>query len=200
MKYKIKNTKEKISGITLIALVVTIILLLILAGVSINSIISSNGIMVQSNRVKIMTELGNYKESLNLYILSKKMENVNFSHDSLTAGKCNLFYNTKPNGESGNIKTIIPDINSYYLEKIEIVKGELLLYTTDEETIDLATSLDIKINPYNIINGELKSTSKNLTLVDSLGTLTIPDSVKKVGEGAFSNISGLRQVIIPRYC
>ena len=43
MKKEIKNKQEK--GITLIALVVTIVVLLILAGVSISLVIGNDGIM-----------------------------------------------------------------------------------------------------------------------------------------------------------
>ena len=33
--------------------------------------------------------------------------------------------------------------------------------------------------------------------MDETGTLTIPDSVTKIGEGAFANLSGLKTIIIP---
>ena len=52
-------------------------------------------------------------------------------------------------------------------------------------------------NPYNIENGELKSDSGNLLLVDENGTLRLPDSVTKISSGAFSNVEGLRTIIIP---
>ena len=44
------------SGITLIALVVTIIVLLILAGVSISMLTGENGIITQAKKSKIETE------------------------------------------------------------------------------------------------------------------------------------------------
>ena len=60
MKDKIK----KVKGITLIALVITIIVLLILAGVSIATLTGDNGILTQSKKSKISTELSSYKEQV----------------------------------------------------------------------------------------------------------------------------------------
>ena len=50
MKLNIK-TKDK-NGITLVALVVTIIVLILLAGVSINLVIGNNGIMQKAKEAK----------------------------------------------------------------------------------------------------------------------------------------------------
>ena len=41
------------------------------------------------------------------------------------------------------------------------------------------------------------SSEGNLLLLDNEGTLTLPDSVKKIGYGAFSGLEGLRKIIIP---
>ncbi len=47
-----KKQKNKQEGITLIALVVTIIVLIILAGVSISMIVGENGIITQAKTAK----------------------------------------------------------------------------------------------------------------------------------------------------
>ncbi len=192
-KQFLKNKK----GITLIALVVSIVVLLILAGISISTLSGDNGILNRASDAKIMTELSKYKEELDLYKLSKTAENINFIDESLTAGKANLFYNTQKSEENGNIKTIIPDISNTYLEQMEIIKGELLLNTQDKSLIKIAQSLDIQANPYDIVEGELLSSNGNLLLMDNEGTITIPDSVTKIGEGAFANVDGLKTIIIP---
>ena len=61
-----KHFKTKESGITLIALVVTIIVLLILAGVSIAMLTGENGILNQASKAKEETEIGKYKEALDV--------------------------------------------------------------------------------------------------------------------------------------
>ena len=65
-------------GITLIALVVTIVVLLILAGTSIAMITGDSGILTQSKKTKISTELSGYKEQVELYKQGKYIENNNF--------------------------------------------------------------------------------------------------------------------------
>ena len=49
--------KKKQKGITLIALVITIIVLLILAGVSISMLTGENGILNQASKAAEMTEI-----------------------------------------------------------------------------------------------------------------------------------------------
>ena len=77
-----KRSKQK--GITLIALVITIIVLLILAGVTIATLTGENGILSQANTAKERTVVGTEKEQLNMavsevtmkrYVLTEEDEN-----------------------------------------------------------------------------------------------------------------------------
>ena len=63
---KDKNMRNK--GITLIALVITIIVLLILAGVSIATLTGENGILTRANDSKKQTEIASVKEQAQLDI------------------------------------------------------------------------------------------------------------------------------------
>ena len=56
MKQTIKNKLPKENGITLVALVVTIVVLLILAGVSINMVLGNNGLIAKAKDAKTKTE------------------------------------------------------------------------------------------------------------------------------------------------
>ena len=80
---KISEKQDKTKGITLIALVVTIVVLLILAGVSISMISGESGIINQATKAKMMTELSGYKEELEIYIEKKVLENTDFNEKSL---------------------------------------------------------------------------------------------------------------------
>lgn len=62
----VKEQMKKAKGITLISLVVTIIVLLILAGVSIVMLTGENGIITQANKAKIEQSHGAVKEAISL--------------------------------------------------------------------------------------------------------------------------------------
>ena len=199
-KYTEKNLKKK-DGITLIGLVITIIILLILAGVAIGTLAGDNGLIKRAQLAKQTNTLSSYKEQFDLFKLQKMSENPAFNVESLTAGKNQLTYNTQEEGETGTIKTIIPDIKDEYIETLEVIKGSLVLNTTDISTIKIAQSVGIEPSPYNIKDGELTSSKENLLLVDSNGVLKLPNSVTVIGEGTFANTEAdgvtLKKVIIP---
>ena len=192
--------KERVKaekGITILALVITVIVLLIIAGVTIASLTGDNGILINAQDAKLATELSKYQEELELYKVNKTMEDANFEEETLTAGKTDLNYNTKSE-EEGNIKTIITDITDEYFEKLEVIKGKLLINTQDKHEIKVAQRLGIEVKPYDIRDGVLWSSNGNLLLMDeNTGSLTIPDSITAIGEGAFSNVEGLKTIIIP---
>jgi flagellar basal body-associated protein FliL len=56
------NKKCRASGITLIALVVTIVVMLVLAGVSISMLTGDNGVIAKSKETKITATLSSYVE------------------------------------------------------------------------------------------------------------------------------------------
>ena len=62
-------------GITLIALVITIIALLILAGVSIAMLTGENGILTQAQNAKIATEMKSAEEKVKLAVLAARSDN-----------------------------------------------------------------------------------------------------------------------------
>ena len=92
MKENLKGKK----GITLIALVITIIVLLILAGVSIAMLTGENGILTQAQKAKNETEnaatnevaiLDEYNNTINNLINGEKVEAPPFDEEELTIGE-----------------------------------------------------------------------------------------------------------------
>ena len=65
---------SRTNGITLIALVITIIVLLILAGVTIAVLTGDNGVLNKSKESKIENEIGKEKEQLSLAMTSMRFE------------------------------------------------------------------------------------------------------------------------------
>ena len=70
--------RKQNKGITLIALVITIIVLLILAGISIATLMGDDGVLAKAKQAKEEKTLGAIKEALNLYKANQLMqENTN---------------------------------------------------------------------------------------------------------------------------
>ena len=197
-----KNKAE--NAITLIVLVITIIVMLIIAGITLTQTLSNNGLLSKTKKAAIIVDFTKYSEEFELYKTEKVISNENFYIESLNAGKDSLTYNTQTEEEKkqgGNIKTIIKDLKEEYIDNFEVIKGELLYKSQDKAMLEIAKTSGIEINPYNIDEGgELKSSETNLMLMDSQGTLTLPETVTSIGEGAFSNTAGLKKVVIPYTC
>ena len=84
MNFKTKFKENK--GITLIALVVTIVVLLILVGASINALVGNNGIITQTERALIESNHSNVLEMMGLEITTYSIDNAieNSAFDVLT--------------------------------------------------------------------------------------------------------------------
>ena len=85
MNYNCNLLRKDKNGITLIALVITIVVLLILAGVSISALSGQNGILKNAGKAKEQTEIGNEKEILKLAANAAGMETLgeNFTKTEL---------------------------------------------------------------------------------------------------------------------
>ncbi len=102
----------KDKGITLIALVITIIVLLILVGVTVMTLTGDNGLLEKTGEVKEATEIGEEKEIIALSVTQARAKNMgeNFTQDELQEA---LNQNSKENN-----KAFIIDSN----EEIVIIK------------------------------------------------------------------------------
>ena len=67
--------RKNMKGITLVALVITIVILLILAGISIQAI-TNTGLFNKANEAKKQSEIANIKEQIQLEIYAKQAENT----------------------------------------------------------------------------------------------------------------------------
>ena len=131
----------KQNGITLIALVITIIVLLILAGVSIATLTGENGILTRANDAKTSTEIAEEKEKVELatvaaYTDAKGGElQQNVLEQELgkyfTSGKYNVTPGTNEDGTEGYIVTITENDQNgrkYFVDK----NGNVTEYTVKE--------------------------------------------------------------------
>lgn len=77
-----KRMQKNSKGITLIALVITIIVLLILAGVTIATLTGENGILNQANQAKIKSDIAEVKEQAQLDIANWTAERLRNGQDT----------------------------------------------------------------------------------------------------------------------
>ncbi len=108
------NWKKSNEGITLIALVITIIVLLILAGVSIATLTGENGILTRASDAKIETIVATVKENLQLEEIEKAIDEEEVTPETMLAeGKVKR---TVQQAEDGNYYM-------YYALKEDVVEG-----------------------------------------------------------------------------
>ena len=94
----LKHTKSE-SGITLIALVVTIVVLLILAGVTISLVLGENGILTQAKKAKFKNEQSDVLEATQIYAGDYEIE----KNTQATNGTIINYLNGKNIIDSNNI-------------------------------------------------------------------------------------------------
>ena len=100
-------------GITLIALVVTIVVLLILAGVSISMLTGENGIIKQAQDAKLQTEIGEEKEAIGVAYSGAKIKKE--GKDVIASDVQEQFnYNGTKANASGNIKVQFTESKRWY--------------------------------------------------------------------------------------
>ena len=195
-----KKLKNK-NGVTLIALAVTIIIMLILAGVTISMLTGNSGITTNASKAY----LADIKEEYELYLSEKRMDDE-YDLDTLYANDKTIRY--EGNEVGTGIAEICSSIKKGDEKKFEIIKGKIYYVSQDKNVIPIAVELGFSINPYEITDGGvLKSSSMNLYLVDNDGHLDLSEyegKIKTIEAGAFSKveiesgINPLQSIVLPK--
>ena len=173
----LKKLSKKINGITLIALIITIIVLLILAGVSIAMLTGQNGILTQAQNAKQITEIAQIKEEWDVEKLGLKMQEQKFK---------------EINASGENIKNYIKSMPDNLIGKISIVKGELaydINKFTKEEQLTLKSDYGFKatgdnIVPYGSAEKKVKDGKVEITVFSAddesdVDKIILPDGTSK---------------------
>ena len=154
--------KEKEEGITLIALVITIIVLIILASVGIAMLTGENGILKKASTAKERTLEAEYEEKIKLAILGARDNNGNFSKDLLKEelNKYGLSGETDENGTTTvekNGKTYTIDNKGTLTSKDSTGnddKKEINNITAQMVAEDPETYYGLKVTNYTSTNGQ----------------------------------------------
>ena len=178
---KIKKYRNRNSGITLIALVVTIVVLLILAGISIGALTSDNGIINQTHDAKNDTEYAGWEEQIDLAIIDAENKHREPSLDDVK--------------EELKNKGVINDYSQVDEE------GTI---TTNEPVYEIAGKLDdyVPFGPGKFANKNEKYTDE--TSKEEYKTVTVPEGFQilpdesKIDEGlVIEDKNGSQFVWIP---
>ena len=189
-----KNEGKIKKGISLIVLVITIIVMIVLAGAVILAL-SNSGIIEKATSSAFKTDVKTIKEEYEYKMAELKLNDETFDQATLNASDTTLSYNTKT-GEGGNLYSIVPTAEKYK-DEFEVRDGVLRYKGENYKKLNWAEEVGITTNRYEIVDGVLLSSNANLLLVGTDGKIRIPSNVVKIGEGAFSNVNGLKEVTIP---
>ena len=120
-------------GITLIALVITIIVLLILAGVSIAMLTGNNGILTQAGNAKTETAKAEAEEAVKLAvneILTNSMD-PSYEGDEDEINVENLTTLIPKNNANVSITGTITDGDGYFTANLTVNKTPVTVYISD---------------------------------------------------------------------
>lgn len=216
MKKEIKNKQEK--GITLIALVVTIVVLLILAGVSLSLVIGNDGIIkrakeaknryaeAQTNEEKQLNELANGIDEMETGI--KKVDGVTIPEGYYYVGGTkakgivisdNIADKELDKGKE-NVRRDL-DGNQWVWVPVETPSR---LYTTVDEGVALDGSTGVKTTKYTnseIISGKARGLpgSTSYREPDILTDSTNGDTDARAKTAGFSSLANMAETMVSEY-
>ena len=152
---KINKYRKKNSGITLIALVVTIVILLILASISIGALTGDNGIIDQAHTAKEDTEIASWEEQIDLAIIDAENKHRNPTLDDVK--------------EELKNKGVINDYSQ--VDKDGVI-------TTNEPVYEIAGKLDdyVPFEPGKFANKNEEYTDE--TSEEKYKTVTVPEGFR----------------------
>lgn len=171
--YRSKN------GITLVALVITIVILLILAGVTIVTLTGDNGLITKAGQAKTVSEESVLREEIDLKLIQVQMgDKIEDIFGSTNVAKDGAVYEVKYKG-----KEFLLSSNYEYIEKVEASTGE---WTFNEGSGTLTSYI-----------GDLTKKRGN----QEIGEVIIPNyfggkRVKSLGREVFKGNNSLSKLMI----
>ena len=193
MKQNLKERVKSKKGVTLIALVITIIVLLILAGVTIATLTGDNGILTKAQSTKIQSERASIKEQIELAVVASRInDNLDASIDTTV------------------LETELNEINGLNIESKG--QGDDLPWTVtakgfkfqikEDGTIEEVNGISLSATKLKIITGETETI--NATLTEGVtGTITWEssnNSLVTVNNGTVTAVGNSGTVTIKAKC
>ena len=141
-----KKTKRKNEqkGITLIALIITIIVLIILAGISIAMISGQNGILNKTADASVQADIAGTKEKIKLELMGKYDNNGKYTNEDVIAAVLKVTGNQVQVGDATVLSKKGNSVKIADLWQNQVTK-ELTITCEEEETESRATALKVKV-------------------------------------------------------
>lgn len=146
MKRKAKNE----IGVTLVALIVTIVVLLILAGITIGSITSDNGIIKEANSAKKSAEMQALESQIEMAIIKVEQKHRNPTLDQVIEEITKIEHVEGVDGETGAIRNdlgddIIGKLDDYIKKENAGGDIEIITQPSNIETISNTEDIQFKV-------------------------------------------------------
>ena len=160
------NTKRKNArGITLIALVITIIVLLILVGITINALSGENGILKRATQAKSKTGRANALEQINLAIITARTEGLGQVDKTVLRDEITKAGMT--------VKTDGDDL------PWEVVSDKYIFRINEDYTVEEISGIGLSKKELKLFNGQSETITATLT-EGVTGTITWESADKNV--------------------
>ncbi len=193
---------RKSKGITLISLVITIIILIILAGVSINLVLGENGLFNMAKNAVKQTDMASIKEKIQTEILEEQLNNEgNITNDTLK--EILESYGELSNEENILDRTLTTSEGNYAIKVSEIFSGTTVKDPIIEDKSGASKPNVRKISQKTYVTWELNEAGTAYEMKEK--QTVAPDYWYDYEKGKWANIktsqNGLEAywVWIPRY-
>ena len=192
---KAKNSIVKNQGITLIALIVTIITMLILAGVSLSVLLGNNGVLNRAGKTKKIYDVTSIKEALEIEKgeigIDRKEVNLDNYLEQIQNGEKAYDLNSTEKIDDKNAEIIVNDEYKFLIKDKE--NGDVeIIYEGIAKPGDLALSSSSGIYTYptsgtfsvinNVSGGAISATSSN----ESIATVSVDGNIITVIPGTIA--------------
>lgn len=204
-----RRTNENQKGITLIALIITVIVMLILAGVSLNALIGDNGLITNAQAASFKSAIAKYLEDAQTYLVALEADNVQAD----TEGAKKYFY-AGDTSSSGNqtYKTRFLDVSSlvgadkiqnteweaftemtdpYHRSHLAIEEGDLTWFADTENDQEIAWCLQLGLKVFVIGRGYITQSGGYQTGSSGGYGNTVGDGTEIVPSGVWCNAPDL---------
>ena len=156
------NLKER-NGITLIALVITIIVLLILAGVVITTLTGDNGILGKAKTAKTTNDEEKAKEQIKIAVMGSYGKDGELNYDDLTKNLGQIGIKDLPNEASYPLEVTLDGVSATIEANGEVNFTTSGGYTQTGDTITSPDGKTMKVGDYVDYDPTLEAKASDLT-------------------------------------